>query len=211
MAASTIVSRTSLAESERGRKIFTCAILQQNPRSLKPTSATGPSIKVPTLGNTWTLFLPLAVDALSISWQNHRPYMFPPFALINRCLEKVCQEKVDALLIAPVWQSQVWFPRILECLVDKEGGVIVGCRLEWAVWRWWSPFCEIENLWTSSANCYTLNHIYPWPTLETLCPWTRSIERKLFITQENGTYHWEKEKKKKTDVTKLFELLSSAN
>lgn len=60
----------------------------------------------------------LAVDALSISWQNHRPYLFPPFALINRCLEKISQEKVDALLIAPVWQSQVWFPRVLECLVD---------------------------------------------------------------------------------------------
>jgi hypothetical protein len=60
----------------------------------------------------------VAVDALSISWRNHRPYMFPPFSLITRCLEKIDQEEVDAILIAPVWQSQVWFPRILESLMD---------------------------------------------------------------------------------------------
>ena len=29
------------------------------------------------------------VDALSISWENHHPYMFPPFALISRCLNKL--------------------------------------------------------------------------------------------------------------------------
>ena len=60
----------------------------------------------------------LTVDALSMSWQNHRSYMFPLFALINRCLEKISLEEVDALLIVPVWQSQVWFPRVLECLID---------------------------------------------------------------------------------------------
>ena len=60
----------------------------------------------------------LAVDALSISWRNHRPYMFPPFSLITRCLEKIDQEEVDTILIAPVWQSQVWFPRVLESLMD---------------------------------------------------------------------------------------------
>ena len=36
----------------------------------------------------------LAVDALSISWQNHRPYLFPPFTLINRCHEKISQENI---------------------------------------------------------------------------------------------------------------------
>ena len=52
-------------------------------------------------------------------YRNHRPYLSPQFALINRCLEKISREKVDALLITPVWQSQVWFPRVLECLVDN--------------------------------------------------------------------------------------------
>ena len=60
----------------------------------------------------------LTVDALSISWKNHYPYMFPPFALIPRCLNKLEEEKVSQFLIAPVWINQVWFPLLLRILVD---------------------------------------------------------------------------------------------
>ena len=45
-------------------------------------------------------------------------YMFPPFCLINSCFEKINQEKVDALLITSVWQNKVWFPKIMESLID---------------------------------------------------------------------------------------------
>ena len=41
--------------------------------------------------------------------------MFPPFALIPRCLTKF-QEAASEVLIAPVWPNQPWFPRVLECL-----------------------------------------------------------------------------------------------
>ena len=40
----------------------------------------------------------LVVDALSISWGNHCPYMFPPFALIPRCLAKLHKEGISALI-----------------------------------------------------------------------------------------------------------------
>lgn len=60
-----------------------------------------------------------AVDAFSIQWANHYPYLFPPFALINRCTAKIKEEKVDAVLIAPVWQNQVWYPGLLEMLVSE--------------------------------------------------------------------------------------------
>ena len=60
----------------------------------------------------------LAVDALSISWGNHRPYMFPPFALIPHCLAKLHKEGISALIIAPVWPNQIWFPQLLNSLVD---------------------------------------------------------------------------------------------
>ena len=61
----------------------------------------------------------MAVDALSIPWRKHLPYMFPPFALINRCLDKVREEGVDALMIAPVWQNQAWYPTLLQMLVSS--------------------------------------------------------------------------------------------
>ena len=61
----------------------------------------------------------LTVDALSISWKGHYPYiMFPPFALIPHCLSKLEEEEVTAVLIAPVWTNQVWFPLLLSSLMD---------------------------------------------------------------------------------------------
>lgn len=48
----------------------------------------------------------VAVDALSQPWSTHRPYLFPPFSLIGRCLQKLREEAVGfALMIAPVWRS----------------------------------------------------------------------------------------------------------
>ena len=37
----------------------------------------------------------VAIDALSISWRNRYPYLFPPFSLLSHCLEKINQEKVE--------------------------------------------------------------------------------------------------------------------
>jgi len=62
----------------------------------------------------------LTVDALSISWKNHYPYMFPLFALIPCCLDGFREEKVTASLIAPVWLNQIWFPQLLKSLIDLQ-------------------------------------------------------------------------------------------
>ena len=60
-----------------------------------------------------------AVDALAQSWTNSRPYAFPPFILIGRCLQKIRQERVrEIVIIAPVWQGQPWFPPLIESLID---------------------------------------------------------------------------------------------
>ena len=60
----------------------------------------------------------VAVDALTIPWTKHFPYLFPPFALISRCLDKIRREQTSAVLIAPLWPNLVWFPLLLESLVD---------------------------------------------------------------------------------------------
>jgi len=58
----------------------------------------------------------VSVDALSIPWTSHYPYMFPPFPLISRCLGKLNRERVSAVMIAPVWPNQPWFPQLLNSL-----------------------------------------------------------------------------------------------
>ena len=58
-------------------------------------------------------------DAFSFSWKHYKPYLFPPFALIARCLNKIVQDKVNkALLVVPHWISQPWFPMLLTMIVS---------------------------------------------------------------------------------------------
>jgi hypothetical protein len=54
-----------------------------------------------------------AIDALLISWTDHHPYLFS----LSRWLEKN-RENVEAVVIAPVWRNQVWYPLLLQSLQD---------------------------------------------------------------------------------------------
>ena len=42
------------------------------------------------------------VDALSISWNDHLFYAFPPFSLIARCLQRIELEKSEGIIIIPM-------------------------------------------------------------------------------------------------------------
>lgn len=59
-----------------------------------------------------------AIDAFSISWKEHNFYAFPPFAIINRVLQKAEQDQAHGIIIVPVWTTQTWFPRLLHMLVE---------------------------------------------------------------------------------------------
>ena len=57
-----------------------------------------------------------ANNAFSIDWSliQCNIYIFPPFSLIDRILEKIQRERpsVGILLIAPFWPTQAWFPTL---------------------------------------------------------------------------------------------------
>ena len=40
------------------------------------------------------------------------------FCLIGRCVKKVREDRASLILVAPVWRSQLWYPALLELLVD---------------------------------------------------------------------------------------------
>lgn len=58
------------------------------------------------------------IDAFSKSWDDTYSYLFPPFSLIGRCLQKIRTEKANsrALMIVPCWPTQPWFTLFLEML-----------------------------------------------------------------------------------------------
>ncbi|KAK6170548.1 hypothetical protein SNE40_018919 [Patella caerulea] len=61
----------------------------------------------------------LACDAFTISWNNYYPYIFAPFSLIPRILNKLVLDKIAmAIMVVPAWSTQVWYPLLLSLLVD---------------------------------------------------------------------------------------------
>ena len=73
---------------------------------------------------------PLAfrVDAFSFIWNfDTLFYAFPPFSLVSRLLRKVEQEQAEVLLVAPIWATQIWFPLLLNLLVEVPLVLPPGC------------------------------------------------------------------------------------
>jgi len=57
-------------------------------------------------------------DALSLNWDGMFAYAFPPISLVLRVLQKMRSHRCRLILIAPLWQRQVWFPALMELLYD---------------------------------------------------------------------------------------------
>ena len=57
--------------------------------------------------------------AMTLDWSLLKGYAFPPFSLITPILKKVSQDKVDVVLVAPVWQAQPWRPAILNLFIKN--------------------------------------------------------------------------------------------
>ena len=56
-----------------------------------------------------------AIDALLVDWQSLRQmYAFPPFSLLPAVFQKMDREKVDVLVILPLWTTQSWWPQMLQ-------------------------------------------------------------------------------------------------
>ena len=58
-------------------------------------------------------------DAFSFSWAQFRlSYLFPPFSLIARCLQKIRADRARGWMVVPLWSSQPWMGTLLGLLVD---------------------------------------------------------------------------------------------
>ena len=59
------------------------------------------------------------IDAFSIRWTLvNSVYLFPPFSLLGRCVQKIREENARGIVIAPLWKTQPWFSSLMELLVD---------------------------------------------------------------------------------------------
>ena len=59
-----------------------------------------------------------AVHAFSINWSRTYNFCFPSFSIILKVLQKIQQDKAQAIVVVPYWTTQNWFPVLLGMLVD---------------------------------------------------------------------------------------------
>ena len=59
----------------------------------------------------------MATDAFSLKWDDKLFYLFPPLSVMTSCLQKIDQDKTEALLVVLYWKPQVWYPVLLRSLV----------------------------------------------------------------------------------------------
>lgn len=56
----------------------------------------------------------MAVDAFSIVWTDKLFYIFAPFSLMAKILQKMEQDQTEAVVIAPIWPTQAWWASLLQ-------------------------------------------------------------------------------------------------
>ena len=55
----------------------------------------------------------VAVNAFSVTWNYALHFAFPPFSIIGRVIQKLCEDNAELILVAPLFPSQPWFPAML--------------------------------------------------------------------------------------------------
>ena len=60
----------------------------------------------------------MATDAFLCDWSQWRSWIYAPLVLLPRITQKIKRDKATALILAPVWKGQPWFPSLLELLMD---------------------------------------------------------------------------------------------
>lgn len=76
--------------------------------------ATGENTQLPNFAS-WEFEVEATFcDAFSQDWGEFNGYMFPPFGLIPRVLQKIKMDKAETILIHPIWPTQAWWPDLLK-------------------------------------------------------------------------------------------------
>ena len=65
-----------------------------------------------------TRSIAIETDTFQITWRDYQRYTSPPFGLVGKCLQKSHREESMVVLVAPVWETQSWYPYLLQLLID---------------------------------------------------------------------------------------------
>ena len=60
----------------------------------------------------------IGVDAFNAFWGNSFAYVFPPFSLVGKILQKIEEDEATVMMVVPLWTTQSWFSKLLRMLID---------------------------------------------------------------------------------------------
>ena len=60
----------------------------------------------------------VGVDAFHAYWGDCFAYIFPPFSIIGKILQKIEEDQATVIMIVPMWTTQSWFSKLLRMLID---------------------------------------------------------------------------------------------
>ena len=59
------------------------------------------------------------INAFSINWNEFNCYIFPPFSLIGKVLQKIKIDQAKVMIVAPQWPSQPWYTMFRKMLISN--------------------------------------------------------------------------------------------
>ena len=60
-----------------------------------------------------------AINAFTISWSETFSYIFPPFNLLGKVLQKLQEDKGKAIVKVQEWKTQTWYPMLQKLMLDQ--------------------------------------------------------------------------------------------
>lgn len=60
----------------------------------------------------------VGIDAFTVSWKHKHFYVFPPFSLLVRVLQKIKRDAATGVVVVPYWPTQTFFPILMRLLVE---------------------------------------------------------------------------------------------
>ena len=61
----------------------------------------------------------LFIDAFTVDWAFYKPYLFPPFSIVGKTLQKIMVDQAEVLMVVPRWPSKPWFNLFQDMLVGQ--------------------------------------------------------------------------------------------
>ncbi|KAA6333830.1 MAG: hypothetical protein EZS28_053122, partial [Streblomastix strix] len=55
----------------------------------------------------------IAIYALNQTWKKELPWIHLPIPLLPAVLKKIREEKIEAMIIAPLWPGQIWYTELV--------------------------------------------------------------------------------------------------